>query len=159
MTAGLITQSILVNMFYNGTELPPSIFGEFLAIPALLTDLGPLSYYDVANTLPSGNNSGNGELFGASALIGDATLYLNAYKHWTNFSQTMKDEVTSTVLAFTPVLQPQIEIGRARGGNAISPPDGGYAVIGLAEQFPPGDLSVPANVEAAIQLLFEQYVE
>lgn len=156
VTAGVINTIGSVNVFYNGTELPTSIFGELLAIPAISKTLGPLSYYDIASTLPAGGDRGNGQHYGASALNSDEMLYLDAFSHWMNFTQTFTNDFSMTVLAFTPVLDPQIQAGRARGGNAISPPDGGYAAVQIAEQFPVGVTEISANVEQGIQLLFDQ---
>jgi len=156
ITAGVIVPTCLVNVFYNGTSLPPTIFGELLAIPATAQILSPLSYYDIAMTLPAGGDRGSGQHYGASALVGDEALYLDAFRHWTNFTDTFQLDLAMSVFAFTPVLQPQIQAGRARGGNAISPPDGGYAAVQIAQQFPLGVTSINPDVERGIQLTFAQ---
>lgn len=47
-------------MFYNGTEAQfNTVFAEFLTIPSLSTSLGPLSYIDMTNILPPGNERTN----------------------------------------------------------------------------------------------------
>lgn len=145
-------------MFYNGPELRTSIFGAFLSIPAITTDLNSRSYFDITQTLPPGNERGAGQLFGASALVGQEQLFQDAYRHWSNFSSTFKHDLSMSVLAFTPVLDPQIDAGLARGGNAIDPPSGGYAAVQLAKTFSPGVLNVPASVDEGSQLLFQQCV-
>ncbi|KAF8574997.1 FAD-binding domain-containing protein [Ramaria rubella] len=153
---GAVLPIIAVNLFYIGPELPTSIFGEFLAINSTEQILSPLSYFDVAGTLGTGADRGNGVLFGASALVGDESLYLDAFNHIANFTTTFQSELNITVLAFTPVLGPQIQAGRARGGNAIDPPDGGYAAVQIQKQFLPGVLTISPEVEDGVQLLFEQ---
>lgn len=157
ITTGVVTAFITLNVFYNGTELPQSIFGELLAIPVTTQVLGPLSYFDMTNTLPNGRDRGAGWHFGGSAFVGDETLYLNALGHWTNFTNTFKDHLSLTILTFTPVLNPQIQAGRARGGNAINPPLGGYAAVLATEQYAPGVMAIPAEVEQGTTLLYSQY--
>lgn len=147
-----------VNLFYKGSHLPPSIFGDFLAIPAISSQLGPLSYFEVANFLGLGADRGNGQLYGASALIGEETLFLDAFRHWTNFTEAFKDSFDGTGLAFTPVLDPQIHAGRKMGGNVMDPPLGGFAAVQMAEQFRADVAAVPSAVQTGLELLFEQCV-
>ncbi|KAJ7672612.1 FAD-binding domain-containing protein [Mycena polygramma] len=146
----------LVTPFYNGPELPTDIFGDFLSIPAVVSQLGPLSYYGVAETLGLGDDRGYVQHFGASALVGDEDLFLDAFNHWSNFSAVYKDNFNTTTLAFTPIPDSQIQAGRARGGNIINPPSGGFAAVQIYEQFKTGVEDIPPNVQDAIDVLFEQ---
>lgn len=156
-SAGVITPLHLLVLFYEGTSLPMDIFGEFLSIPATSTTLGPMSFSDVQNVLAADVN-GNGQIFGASALVGDEQLFLDALTHWTNFSLAFKDNpaLSTVILAFTPIPQSQIDAGRAKGGNAIDPPDGAYAAVQMEKTFFPGVTRVPEDVEQGGQLLFQQ---
>ncbi|KAJ7507214.1 hypothetical protein B0H11DRAFT_1970759 [Mycena galericulata] len=129
ITDGEIVPIYLVCPFYNGTELPEDIFGDFLSIPAASSQLGPLSYFDVAGTLGLGNDRGYVQHFGASALVGDEDF--------------CKENFNTTTLAFTPIPDSQIQAGRAQGGNIINPPSGSFAAI-------------PPNVKQGIDILFEQ---
>ncbi|KAJ7075111.1 FAD-binding domain-containing protein [Mycena belliarum] len=146
----------LVWPFYSGPELPTNIFGDFLSIPAVSSQLGPLSYFDVAGTLGLGDDRGYVQHFGASALVGDDDLFLDAFDHWNNFSVVYKDNFNTTTLAFTPVPDSQIQAGRAKGGNIISPPRGGFAAVQIYETFRAGINDIPQNVQQAIDVLFEQ---
>jgi hypothetical protein len=50
----IYTTVVSVVLFYNGTEAKfKEVFAEFLAIPAISTTLGPLSYNDVTKVLTS----------------------------------------------------------------------------------------------------------
>lgn len=155
-TTTATTPTLIANIFYDGPELPVSIFGEFLAIPSTARLLGPLSYFDISMTLPPGSERGNGQHFGASALKGEEDLFLDAFRHWKNFTSTFQPALDSSVLSFTPVLDPQLQVGRGRGGNVISPPNGGYAAVQISQQFPSDFTEIPADVEQGIQLLFKQ---
>lgn len=146
----------LVTPFYNGPELPTEIFGDFLSIPAVVSNLGPMSYFDVAGTLGLGGDRGYVRTFGASALVGDESLFLDAFNHWMNFTLAYKDNFNTTTLAFTPIPDSQIQAGRAKGGNIINPPSGGFAAVQIYEQFKAGIDDVPPNVQRAIDELFEQ---
>ncbi|KAJ7310616.1 hypothetical protein DFH08DRAFT_1046344 [Mycena albidolilacea] len=155
-------------MFYRGSELPAHIFGHFLSIPAAPCSpldptvcspppLGPLSYFDVMTTLGSQNERGFVQRYGASALDGaDEDAYLAAFEHWSNFSAAFKDELSMTTLGFTPIPESQVQAGRAKGGNIIAPPRGGWAAVQLAEQFKAGVADVSPRVQRGIDLLFEQ---
>ncbi|KAF8209356.1 hypothetical protein K438DRAFT_1960352 [Mycena galopus ATCC 62051] len=112
------------SMFYHGSELPVDIFGDFLSIPAALS-------------------RGFVQKFGASALVGDDDLFLDAFKHWTNFSAAFTDVLNYTTIAFTPIPQSQVQAGISKGGNIISPPRGGFAAVYLGEQFNAGIEDVP----------------
>lgn len=143
-------------IFYNGLALPTAIFGEILAIPATSTTLRPLSYFDVSNTLPRDNDAGSVQHFGGSALVGDETLFLDAYSHWLNYSQTFANDISLTVFGFTPIPQSQIDIGYKNGGNAIGPPAGPYTIILFKTTFLSNVTSIPLDAFAGIQLLLKQ---
>ncbi|KAJ7628455.1 hypothetical protein FB45DRAFT_918330 [Roridomyces roridus] len=146
----------LATPFYNGPALPEDIFGEFLSIPAMVSQLGPLSYSGVAETLGLGDQRGLTQHFGASALLGDDSLFLDAFNHWTNFTTTYQDNFNSTTLAFTPITELQIQAGRNKGGNIINAPHGGFAAVQIYQTFNPGVVDIPANVQDGINLLFKQ---
>lgn len=168
ITAGIIEPLIGVNAFYNisgsnVSSLPSTIFGDFLSIPSInITLPAPVSYIEVSNTLPPGTSTDSGSFYGASAIAAtqDASVYIDALRHWTNFTETFAGSggYSLTVLAFTPVLGPQIQAGVARGGNAIDPPLGGYVAVQLAEQTVTGAPLPPAGAEEGKLLLLEQYV-
>ncbi|KAJ7041895.1 FAD-binding domain-containing protein [Mycena alexandri] len=143
-------------IFYNGPELPAAIFGDFISIPAVSSQLGPLSYLEVAGILGLENDRGYVHHFGASALVGDEALFLDAFNHWSNFSATFVDSFNETTLAFTPIPDSQIHAGRARGGNIISAPHGQFAAVQLDQQLRAGLQDLPRVLQNGIDLLFEQ---
>lgn len=145
-----------MTIFYRGTELPPAIFGEFLAIPAIFSELVPLSYIEVASILGAGNERLHGQTFGASAFNGPASQYVDAFRKWNNYTQSVKDIINGTALAFTPIPHSQILAGRLRGGNAIAPPDGPYAAVQVQTQFPLGVTAISPVISAAHTLLLNQ---
>ncbi|KAJ7704349.1 hypothetical protein B0H17DRAFT_1039337 [Mycena rosella] len=145
-----------VALFYNGPDLPVDIFGDFLSIPAVTSQLGPLSYLDVAGSLGLGDGRGFVQHFGASALVGDDDLFLDAFNHWSNFSKAFQDDFNTTTLAFTPIPDSQIQAGRANGGNIIDAPSGGFAAVQIYETFRSGIDDIPADVQRGIDVLFEQ---
>jgi hypothetical protein len=73
----------------------------------------------VSATLGTGDLSGYGQLFGMSALNGGTEQYLDMFRLYKNFSMNsmLEGQVFGNVLAFTPVLESQIEAGRRRGGG------------------------------------------
>ncbi|KAJ6463919.1 hypothetical protein C8R45DRAFT_1024606 [Mycena sanguinolenta] len=157
VTDGELVPTYVVTPFYNGPNLPEDIFGDFLAIPNVLSTLGPMSYFDVAGTLGLGDDRGYVQHFGASALVGDDNgQFLDAFTHWQNFSQVYKDNFNSTTLAFTPIPDSQIQAGRAKGGNIIDAPGGGFAAVQIYQQFKAGLTDIPPDVRSGIDLLFEQ---
>lgn len=155
---GTTTSFIMANLFYEGTSLPQSVFGELLSIPAVSTSLAPLSYFEVANYIVDLPQT-QGHLFGASALDGSAEQpYLDAYAHYLEFTESVKTSpsVESALIAFTPVLASQIQAGRLKGRNAIDPPLTPYHAVQFEVNFSPGIQTVPQDVEAARQLWFTQ---
>ncbi|KAJ7178008.1 FAD-binding domain-containing protein [Mycena filopes] len=153
---GTLSPLYFITPFYNGPELPVDIFGDFLAIPAVSSTLGPLSYYDVSETLGLGDDRGLVQHFGASALVGNDELFLDAFEHWSNFTLAFMDNFSSTTLAFTPIPDSQIQAGHARGGNSIDPPNGGFAAVQLYEGFAAGVDAISPKVQAGIDRLFQQ---
>ncbi|KAJ7130230.1 FAD-binding domain-containing protein [Mycena epipterygia] len=153
---GELVPIYLVSPFYNGPELPADIFGDFLSIPAISSQLGPMSYFDVSGSLGLGDDRGFVQHFGASALVGDEDLFIDAFNHWTDFSVAYKDNFNTTTLAFTPIPDSQIQAGRAKGGNIIDPPSGGFAAVQIYEMFRTGIDDIPPNVQRGIDVLFDQ---
>ena len=62
--------------------------------------------------------------YGASALYPSQGLFEQAFMHWTNFSDTFRNEMMMSTLAFTPITQNHIDVSNANGGTAFSPPNG-----------------------------------
>ncbi|KAF8623249.1 hypothetical protein AX17_007495 [Amanita inopinata Kibby_2008] len=142
-------------LFYKGTELPKSIFGDFLSIPSLFQRLSPLNYSEVITTFPRAPH-GNVQFFGASAQNRDVPLLQSTYDSWQNFSRTFSSEVKTSFLAYTPILNPMILASRARGGNPINPPLGGFITINFGLTLPDGVTTAADDLEAGRQLLFQQ---
>lgn len=156
-----ITPNHFLTLFYRGSELPPSIFNDFLVIPAVFSHLSPVSYLEANNVLGSGGDRGFGQLFFASAFNGTAGVeeYLNAFRFFNDYTSSIKSSVSGTVLAFTPILDSQILAGREKGGNIIDPPRGNYVAIQLHTQLTSGLLTVSPTVHAARKLLLNQSVD
>jgi hypothetical protein len=57
--SGTVTTASSAMLFYNGTEAQfKQVFTNFLAIPAVATNPGPLSYYQVTKVLTSSEAPG-----------------------------------------------------------------------------------------------------
>ena len=152
-----IVGSHILTLFYHGSSLPPSIFGEFLSIPSTFSELGPVSYIDANSILGSGATRGFGQLFGASAFQGGVVAqYANAFNAWTEYTQTIKTAVFGTVLAFIPIIDAQTLAGQANGGNLMDPPRGNYAAVQIQSQMAMGVPTLPAFVQAARTKLFSR---
>lgn len=150
-----VTTSHILTLFYRGSSLPTSIFGDFLSIPATFTQLSPVSYIEANQILGPGADRGFGQLFGASAFKGgEVGQYINAFRQWNAYSRTMGSAMSATVLAFTPIIDAQILAGRANGGNLMDPPRGNYAAIQVQTQMAPGVFTIPSFVAGARQKLF-----
>ncbi|KZP16919.1 FAD-binding domain-containing protein [Athelia psychrophila] len=144
-------------VFYNGTETQfNTVFAEFLAIPTLVTSIGPLSYSDMNNILPPGNERTNANLYGASALYPHKGLFQQAFTHWQNFSMAFTNELAISTLAFTPVPQSQIDASNANGGTAFAPPNGAFAAVQLAQGFPAGVTTLSPSMSQGVNLLLSQ---
>ncbi|KAF9069819.1 FAD-binding domain-containing protein [Rhodocollybia butyracea] len=165
IVSGEITPMAQVELFYNVTDtnmttLPSSIFGELLSIPASSTNITQLSYLGVFNTNPAGNASGSGEMFGAGVFSSaeNTQVYLDARAHWDNFTQAVSGTgaYLFTSLIFTPIPSSQIEAGRARGGNAIEAPLGGYVALNLGDTLTVGVAQPPPEGDEAKLLFLNQ---
>jgi len=150
-----INPTHILTLFYNGPSLPQSIFGDFLSIPAMVSQLSPVSYLEANNVLGAGADRGFGQLFGASAFNGTVDQYLNAFRMWNQYTSTIKGSLFGTVLAFTPILQSQILAGRARGSNIMDPPLGNYAAVQVQTQMQSGLTLISNLLQEARQILFE----
>ncbi|KAG6909194.1 hypothetical protein DXG01_001708 [Tephrocybe rancida] len=156
-----ISPLIVLNAFYNGNSLPQSVFGEFQSIPTVQTALSPLSYYDAANLIGDpGAATPLVELFGASVLEGsnDIQPYRNIYSLYNELCDNFKGELGGTTLSFTAVPNSQIVAGRARGGNAIDAPRGGFHMIQFSMSLPEGAQNTSPALEIARQNFFKKYV-
>ncbi|KZP05729.1 hypothetical protein FIBSPDRAFT_940341 [Athelia psychrophila] len=133
-------------LFYNGTQAQfNTVFAEFLAIPALVTFLSPLSCSDMGSILPPGD--ARTSAFGASAL----------YPHNGLFQQAFANEIAYSILAFTPAPQTQIDTGHANRGNAFAPRNGAFATVQLSQAFPFGATKLSASISQGIDLLLSRY--
>ncbi|KAF8180623.1 hypothetical protein BJ912DRAFT_980935 [Pholiota molesta] len=152
-----ITASHILTLFYHGSSLPTSIFGDFLSIPSTVSQLGPVSYVDANNILGAGADRGFGQLFGASAFKdGVVEQYANAFRSWNEYTETIQSALFGTVLAFTPIIDAQILAGRANGGNPMDPPRGNYAAVEILSQMSAGVPTLPSFVQTARNTLFSQ---
>jgi hypothetical protein len=152
-----ITASHILTLFYHGSSLPTSIFGDFLSIPSTFSQIGPVSYIDANSILGAGADRGFGQLFGASAFKGGVVeQYANAFRAWTEYTETIQSALSGTVLAFTPIIDAQILAGQANGGNPMDPPRGNYAAVQIQSQMLEGVLTLPSFVQTARNTLFSQ---
>ncbi|KAF8961743.1 hypothetical protein BDZ97DRAFT_1827773 [Flammula alnicola] len=153
-----ISPLIVLNAFFQGPSLPQSIYGEFLSIPTVQTALSPLSYYDAANLIGDpGAATPLVELFGASVLEGSNNTqpYRDIYALYAELCENFKGELGGTTLSFTAVPNSQIVAGRARGGNAIDAPRGGFNMIQFSLSLPLGAQNTSAGLEQARQNFFK----
>ncbi|KAK7043921.1 hypothetical protein VNI00_008087 [Paramarasmius palmivorus] len=156
---GVITPFLQVNLFYHGTELPASVFGELQSIPSAASNIRPMSYADIVlETFPDEDAHGTTFIYGSSVLAGtDEDAFVNAFQANLDFTNAHKGLLSNTALTFTPVPDSQILAGRQRGGNAIDAPvTGGYAVVQIMQTLTPGLVEPPSEIlEAKKQLLQE----
>jgi len=151
-----VTASHILTLFYRGAELPQSIFGDFLSIPTTFTQLSPVSYIEANNVLGPGADQGFGQLFAGSAFNGGVDQYMNAFRQWNEYTLTAKEVLFGTVLAFTPILDHQILVGQANGGNLMDPPRGNYAHVHSQSQTEKGVFNPPTTLLSARQRLLDQ---
>ncbi|KAJ7673384.1 hypothetical protein B0H17DRAFT_1083253 [Mycena rosella] len=145
-----------VYLFYNGAELPQSIFGDFLSIPSTSQSLSPLSYFDITNLI-SGNDRGNGKQFGAASWVGDENTFLSGYNHLINFTRTFEAELLASYMIISPVPRSQWTAApRTRGGNSIGDPGVSYAAINFDLIYPAGVTTVPKDANTGFELLLSQ---
>ncbi|KAJ7202444.1 FAD-binding domain-containing protein [Mycena rebaudengoi] len=145
----------IIYLFYKGTSLPPSIFGEFLAIPSTSQTLSPLSYFEISNLIP-GNGRGFGQQFGSSSLIGDNAHFQDAYSHLVNFTSSFPGQLAGAYLIISPVPKTQFDVSQARGGNAMGDVNVNYASLNYNLIYPEGVTTIPANVNTGFKLLLSQ---
>ncbi|TFK35115.1 hypothetical protein BDQ12DRAFT_688542 [Crucibulum laeve] len=147
-----------LTLLYHGSALPPGIFDDFLAIPAINNQLGPITYLTALNLSGPGNDRGSGAKMGAGAVSGGVEEYTNAYRAWNDFTTdpAVKPTLAWSILAFTPISKFQISVGRARGSNSFDPPLVNYAAIDFQANAIPGLREWSPQVEAARQTVFKR---
>ncbi|KAF7297488.1 FAD-binding domain-containing protein [Mycena indigotica] len=181
ITNGTVQQVCVLFMFYRGTSLPQSIFGDFLAIPSLQQSLTPLTWTQILPQTdpPQFVSSARGfvQHVSSSALTlppassgpaapadpaGDA-LVQDALTHYLNYTATFinaksKSGMGNAALTLTPVLASQLAAGRAKGGNVMVSPDlkHPFLMVQLSEQFLPGVSDIPPFVQAGMDLFLKQ---
>ncbi|KAJ9474900.1 FAD-binding PCMH-type domain-containing protein [Pseudozyma hubeiensis] len=134
-------------LFYKGTkEEFDCVFRDFLAIPAAIVDVKPLSYLEAAATTPLGWTSTQAYKWMGGSLYPNASLtarplpsvvpaipivnvdapstYLALWNNLKPFLAKHADVIGSAFFSITPVRTNQIEQGYLAGSNAISPPRG-----------------------------------
>ncbi|KAF9513326.1 hypothetical protein BS47DRAFT_1393421 [Hydnum rufescens UP504] len=163
--SGTFITTSSVTLFYNGTEAQfKQVFADFLAIPAVATNLGPLSYNQMTKVLISsqspqvGPRATNVNVYGGSALYPGQGLFEKSYNNWLNFSTSFKDEVFVSFWGITPVFQSQIDISRAHGGTSFTPPNGAFAYLLIGELLPLGVTKIRKSLRAGIDRLYRQWV-
>ncbi|KAL0565081.1 hypothetical protein V5O48_016952 [Marasmius crinis-equi] len=158
-------------LFYNGgddnltaTETERvfnTTFSRFLSLPRLPTSfVQQLSYSDISELMAEGPaQMGLGQYFGASTFGPDDSInrYIDAVRLNQELTTQFKSIVSTSVVAFTPVLDNQIQVGRQRGGNVINPPLGGYNAVQFQVSVNPGASSHElAELNAARAKWFER---
>ncbi|PPR04192.1 hypothetical protein CVT24_010740 [Panaeolus cyanescens] len=154
-----ITASHILTLFYHGNSLPEHIFGDFLSIPSLFSQLSAVSYLEVNSILGDGADRGYGQLFGGSAFKADVGIdaYRKAFADWNVLVETIRDSISGIVLAFTPIPDSAISVGKMRGSNIIDPPRGNYATLQVQTQFNAGITVQSPQVNAARQTFLARY--
>jgi hypothetical protein len=160
-TNGSTDVSFQVELFYNGTAAAfNKTFAEFLSIPSTSSPVGPLSYLDIVKevTFPDGAGSefAGSVLAGIPAGSNSTALeaYVETYRLFNDFVATYgSSKLSLAILSFTPVLQSQIQLSYAKGGNVISPPKGtsGFNEVLFGVIYQPGVTEPLANVEKGRQ--------
>ncbi|KAF7297479.1 FAD-binding domain-containing protein [Mycena indigotica] len=164
---GVAEQVCVLFLFYRGSSLPQSIYGDFLAIPAVDTVLSPLSWTQIlpARDPPNfvSSNRGFVQHFSASAVVPEDRLVLSALNHFQNFSSAFLHNGTTsgmntTSFILTPILASQIAAGKAKGGNSMIAPGlkGPYLNVQRSEQFDAGVPDIPAFVQDGMNLYIKQ---
>ncbi|EEB93216.1 hypothetical protein MPER_08160, partial [Moniliophthora perniciosa FA553] len=127
-----ITTLPVVNIFYNGAPRNLSqfetedtfnkTFASFLSLPSVQSSLSRLSYFEVASlNAETPAMQGLGQFFGAASFgsVADETAkYIQSFEAARKFSNKYRHILYSTVLAFTPIREVQINIG---GNLFVSP--------------------------------------
>ncbi|KAF9506679.1 hypothetical protein BS47DRAFT_1367192 [Hydnum rufescens UP504] len=155
--SGTFTRTSFATLFYNGTEAQfKQVFADFLAIPAVATNLGPLSYNEVTKVLTSSQSAQN--VYGGSALYPGQGLFEKSYNNWLNFSTSFKDEVSTAFWVITPVFQSQIDISRAHGGTSFTPPNGAFGYLVIGSILPLGVTKISKSLRAGLDRLYHEWV-
>ncbi|KAJ7136833.1 FAD-binding domain-containing protein [Mycena epipterygia] len=145
----------IIYLFYKGTSLPTTIFGDFLSIPSTSQSLSPLSYFDI-EALIDGSARGNGQQFGASSWVGDEATFLNGYNHLINFTTTFETQLSAAYMIISPIPRSQWTAAGATTPNAIGNPGVAYATINFNLIYPSGVTIKPPNVNAGFKFLLSQ---
>ncbi|KAF7297505.1 FAD-binding domain-containing protein [Mycena indigotica] len=164
---GVAQQVCVLFLFYHGTALPQSIFGDFLTVPAITKELSPLSWTQIlpAQDPPDfvSSNRGFVQHFSASAVVPQDNLVLDALSHFQNFSSTFlhngtQSGMNTTSFVLTPILTTQIAAGHAKGGNVMVSPSlkGPYLNVQRSEQFDAGITDIPQFVQDGMNLYIKQ---
>lgn len=127
----------------------------------MATALSPLNYIDAASINPDpGSPIPLVELYGASVLEGsnDIQPYRDIHALFTEFCEDFKKELGEAALVFSAIPPSQIAAGRARGGNAIDAPRGGFHAIQFSLSLPLGVQNRSAALEQGRQNFFKKYV-
>ncbi|KDR68178.1 hypothetical protein GALMADRAFT_146431 [Galerina marginata CBS 339.88] len=151
-----VTGAHSLTLLYRGSSLPLHIFGDFLSIPSTSKQISSLSYLEALNLNGPGTDIDSGALFGSSAVSGDVDAYFHIYRVFNEFTlnPVVRDSLSLSFIAFTPIFKSQILAGRARGSNSFDPPLVNYAAIHFETTAAPGLLQLPSQVEAARQAAF-----
>ncbi|PFH49712.1 hypothetical protein AMATHDRAFT_194445 [Amanita thiersii Skay4041] len=142
-------------IFYHGSELPDSIFGQLLSIPSIEKDIGPRSYYEVITSIPKGAQE-SVQFFGGSANYRNSAELQATHTNWRNFTKTFYPNIFQSYVAYTPLLTPMINAGRQRGGNPIDAPTGGFITINFGLILPENVPAISDEMQAGRMLLLEQ---
>ncbi|KAE9397561.1 FAD-binding domain-containing protein [Gymnopus androsaceus JB14] len=106
-----------------------------------------------------GQTFGAGVLAGMSGSFTSSNPYIETLRLFNNFTTTYASsgQISDVTLAFTPILDAQIRIGLARGGNAISPllGDGGFNAIQFAVSYSEGVIDIPTDIEQGREYFLE----
>ncbi|KAF7311718.1 FAD-binding domain-containing protein [Mycena indigotica] len=161
-------QMALVFMFYTGsTSLPEDIYGSFLAIKSMMSDIRPHAWTDIVPRTdpPMFDASARGHVqhFGAIALRGEDEQLLNALSAFEDFSGefvTDEHQVKSSSLWLTPITRHQLALGREKGGNVINglgeDRREAYVLIHHSKKFEAGVTGVSEAVQRGIDRVFER---
>ncbi|CAK5284817.1 unnamed protein product [Mycena citricolor] len=150
----LPTPANIAYMFYQGSSLPESIFGDFLAIPGASPAFSPLSYYDIEMLIP-GNGRGNGNQFGGSAWVGDEATYWAGYQKLQSFAAQYGSKLHGAFLIVSPI--PEVQWRASRNGKSlVGNPGVSYGAINYNLVYPAGVSTLPADADAGFQRMLQE---
>ncbi|CAK5284573.1 unnamed protein product [Mycena citricolor] len=150
----LPTPANIAYMFYQGSSLPKSIFGDFLAIPGASPAFSPLSYYDIEMLIP-GNGRGNGNQFGGSAWVGDEAAYWAGYQKLQSFAAQYGSKLHGAFLIVSPI--PEVQWRASRNGKSlVGNPGVSYGAINYNLVYPAGVSTLPADADAGFQRMLQE---